>query len=137
MNLEKLTHKSQEAPQEAQSSALRRLHSEVSEGHLMLVLLDQDGGVLPRTLQRMTVNIPEIRADLEGTLSKLPRVSGSGSELRMTRSLLTVLRGRKQKLKASKMTTSASNISCWPQSTLKTRGRAACSFSMECREIAF
>jgi ATP-dependent Clp protease ATP-binding subunit ClpB len=57
----------------------------------MLVLLDQDGGVLPRTLQRMTVNIPEIRADLEGTLSKLPRVSGSGSELRMTRSLLTVL----------------------------------------------
>jgi ATP-dependent Clp protease ATP-binding subunit ClpB len=76
MNLEKLTHKSQEALQEAQSIALRHSHSEVSPERLMLVLLDQEGGVLPRTLQRMAVNIPEIRGDLEGALSKLPRVSG-------------------------------------------------------------
>tara|TARA_A100001037_G_scaffold132008_1_gene119809 strand:+ start:3059 stop:3220 length:162 start_codon:yes stop_codon:yes gene_type:complete len=44
MNTSKLTQKSQEALQEAQSQALRRQHGEVDGEHLLLALLEQPEG---------------------------------------------------------------------------------------------
>ena len=41
MNTSKLTQKSQEALQEAQSQALQRQHGEVDGEHLLLALLEQ------------------------------------------------------------------------------------------------
>ena len=53
MNTSKLTQKSQEALQEAQSQVLRGQHSEVDGEHLLLALLEQPEGVLPRILRRI------------------------------------------------------------------------------------
>ena len=91
MNPDKLTHKSQEALQESQSAALAQSHSEVTPEHLVVAMLDQENGVLPRTLKRMAVDVSGIRDDFERALARLPRVSGSGSKLRMAHSLHLLL----------------------------------------------
>ena len=91
MNSNKLTQKSQEALQEAQSVALRRGHQEVDVEHLMAFLLEQDGGVLPRILQRLEVPVADLRAAFDEALGKRARVSGPGADIRMGRRLHELL----------------------------------------------
>ena len=91
MNMNKLTNKSQEALQEAQSEALHRNHQEVDAEHLLLALLDQENGLVCRLLQRVGASPVEVRRKLEADLSRRPRLSGDVSEIRMTRSLHEVL----------------------------------------------
>ncbi len=87
MNMNKMTQKAQEALQEAQSLALRRNHAEVDGEHLLFVLLDQDGGILPSLLGRMQVSVESLRTGLDRELDKRPRVSGTGVETHITRRL--------------------------------------------------
>jgi ATP-dependent Clp protease ATP-binding subunit ClpB len=47
MDMSKLTQKSQEALQQAQSEAVRRHHTETDGEHLLLALLDQPEGIIP------------------------------------------------------------------------------------------
>ena len=91
MNMDKLTQKSQEALQEAHSAALRHGHSEADVEHLLLALLQQEQGILPRILGRMEVDARELKAGLETGLEKLPRVSGPGAEIHFSRRLQEVL----------------------------------------------
>lgn len=87
MNMNKMTQKAQEALQEAQSIALRRHHGEIDGEHLLIALIDQDGGILPSLLGRMQASAEALRAGLQRELDKRPRVSGSGVETRTTRRL--------------------------------------------------
>jgi ATP-dependent Clp protease ATP-binding subunit ClpB len=87
MNTNKMTQKAQEALQEAQNLALRRNHAEIDGEHLLFVLLEQDGGILPSILGRMQVSVDALQSDLERELDKRPRVSGAGAETRITRRL--------------------------------------------------
>ena len=48
MDPNKLTQKSQEALHDAQTKALRIGHTEVDADHLLLALLDQADGLVPR-----------------------------------------------------------------------------------------
>jgi len=91
MITDKLTQKSQEALQEAHSAALRQGHSEADVEHLLLALLQQEQGILPRILGRMEVDVRELKAGLETALEKLPRVSGPGAEIHFSRRLQEVL----------------------------------------------
>ena len=50
MDLNRLTQKSQEALHDAQTKALRFGHTEVDGEHLLLALLDQPDGLVPRLL---------------------------------------------------------------------------------------
>jgi len=85
MDMNKLTQKSQEALQNAQTQALRYSHGEVDGEHLLLVLLEQADGILPRILQRMEVAVESFRREIEKELGKRPKVSGSGAEIYVTR----------------------------------------------------
>ena len=85
--MNKMTQKAQEALQEAQSIALRRHHGEIDGEHLLIALIDQDGGILPSLLGRMQASAEALRAGLQRELDKRPRVSGSGVETRTTRRL--------------------------------------------------
>jgi ATP-dependent Clp protease ATP-binding subunit ClpB len=87
MDLNKLTRKSQEALQGAQSLALRHGHGEVDGEHLLLVLLEQEGGILPAVLKRMEVSTANLVEGMEQELARRPRVSGPGAETRMARRL--------------------------------------------------
>jgi ATP-dependent Clp protease ATP-binding subunit ClpB len=79
VDAEKLTQKSQEALHDAQTKALRFGHNEVDGEHLLLALLDQAEGLVPRLLEAAGVDPDALEADLEEDLAKRPRVSGPGA----------------------------------------------------------
>src|SRR3989475_3743573 len=80
MDLNRLTQKSQQAVQEAQSKALRYGHVEIDGENLLLALLEQQDGLLPRLLARMEVPVASLQGALEQSLERRPRVSGPGVE---------------------------------------------------------
>ena len=79
MDMNRLTQKSQEALHDAQTKALRFGHTEVDGEHLLLALLDQPDGLVPRLVTQAGADADRLRAELEGELSRRPRVSGPGS----------------------------------------------------------
>ena len=73
-----LTQKSQEALHDAQTKALRFGHTEVDGEHLLLALLDQPDGIVPRLLTQAGADPDRLRPALETELSRRPRVTGPG-----------------------------------------------------------
>ncbi|RLB04293.1 MAG: ATP-dependent chaperone ClpB [Deltaproteobacteria bacterium] len=80
MDINKFTLKSQEALQAAQTKAIRYGHLEIDGEHLMLALLEQPEGLIPRIFQKMDIPVDEIKNKLEEELSRRPKVSGPGAE---------------------------------------------------------
>ena len=80
MDINKLTVKSQEAIQAAQSKAVRLGHVEVDGEHLLAALLEQPEGLVPRVLQKMEVEPEAFSRALKKELEKRPSASGGGME---------------------------------------------------------
>ena len=80
MDINKLTQKSQEALQEAQTKALRYGHTEMDGEHLLLSLLEQHDGLIPRIFAKMDVPLNEFKMEIERDLERRPKVSGPGME---------------------------------------------------------
>ncbi|MDR3254517.1 MAG: ATP-dependent chaperone ClpB [Synergistaceae bacterium] len=78
MNLNKMTEKSQAALFDAQNAAVSRGHQEVDELHLLLALITQENGLIPRILENMGVSKEALIKSVEGELSAKPRISGAG-----------------------------------------------------------
>jgi ATP-dependent Clp protease ATP-binding subunit ClpB len=76
--IDKMTQKSQEAMQAAARLAEERHHSAVEPEHLVLEILRQDDGIVPRVLQRMNVKLGDLSGDVERRLNQLPTVTGGG-----------------------------------------------------------
>lgn len=79
MDTGSLTEKSREALQEAQNVATRMGHTEVDGEHLLLALVDQQDGLVPRLLEQAGANVDTLRSDLDRELSRRPKVSGPGA----------------------------------------------------------
>ena len=90
MRIDRFTLKAREALEEAQVAARERSHQQISETHLLAALLDQDGGTVPRVLERAGADVGRLRAELDGEIERLPRVEG-GAEVYLSRELETVL----------------------------------------------
>ncbi|NLM71905.1 MAG: ATP-dependent chaperone ClpB [Synergistaceae bacterium] len=80
MDFTKLTTKSREAFSEAQNRAVTYGHTEVDGEHLLLALVEQSDGLIPRLLVRMGVDTRSLVRRLEDELSKRVRVTGPGAE---------------------------------------------------------
>ena len=80
MDLNRLTQKSQEALQEAQSLGVTYGHQEIDVDHLALALVQQAEGLLPRLLARLEAPVEAIRAGLQREVERRPRVAGPGVE---------------------------------------------------------
>lgn len=80
MDLNKLTQKSQEALTQAQSLSIRYGHVECDFDHLLLALIDQVDGLIPRLFNKMQIPTVEFKNELERILEKKPRVNGNGVE---------------------------------------------------------
>jgi ATP-dependent Clp protease ATP-binding subunit ClpB len=78
MDPARLTVKSQEALHDAQTKALRLGHSEVDGEHLLLALLDQPEGLVPRLLSGTGADPDQLRTALAAELERRPRVTGPG-----------------------------------------------------------
>jgi ATP-dependent Clp protease ATP-binding subunit ClpB len=79
VDMSRLTHKSQEALQEAQSIAARMGQTEVDGEHLLLALIDQPEGLAPRLLAQAGAEVPRLRGDIEADLARRPKVTGPGA----------------------------------------------------------
>src|SRR5215467_3369660 len=77
MDINRFTEKLQEAIRAAQSKAGHYSHQQVDVEHLLLGLLEQDGGLAASILTRAGVEVNAIRTSLEQELERLPKVSGS------------------------------------------------------------
>jgi ATP-dependent Clp protease ATP-binding subunit ClpB len=79
MRFDKLTIKAQEAVQEAVHLAEQYRHPAVDSEHLMLALLQQEGGVVPAILQKLGVMPAVIRNGIEAELKRRPQASGASA----------------------------------------------------------
>src|SRR4051794_29087874 len=77
MNLQKYTEKAQEAVLAAQSLATNYNQTEIQPEHLLLALLEQEGGVVPQVFTKLNVSPTEAAARMRAAVERLPRVSGA------------------------------------------------------------
>ena len=76
MNVNRLTEKARDALVEAQSNAEQRGNSQIEPEHLLLALVQQEGGVVPQVLQKLGVQPRALAAELESALERLTKVQG-------------------------------------------------------------
>ncbi|MDR3230624.1 MAG: ATP-dependent chaperone ClpB [Synergistaceae bacterium] len=80
MDFNKLTRKSQEALAEGQSIAVSHKNQEVDVEHLLMALLQDGEGLIPRMLRRMDVDPHTLLQLVTGEVSKKPKITGGGVE---------------------------------------------------------
>src|SRR5438874_881070 len=84
MRFDKLTIKAQEAIQDAQNVATRFEHSTLDVEHLLLALLEQNGGTTNALLEKIGIDADRIRIELKARArqGKLDPVIGRDEEIR-------------------------------------------------------
>jgi len=87
MRMDKLTSKFQMALADAQSLAVGRDHPYIEPAHVMVALLDQQGGGLRHLLDKAGVNVNRLRSRLGDALDRLPTVQGTPGEVHISRDL--------------------------------------------------
>ncbi|MBV9265787.1 MAG: ATP-dependent chaperone ClpB, partial [Acidobacteriaceae bacterium] len=78
MDFNRLTEKSQEAIRQAQTKAIEYGNQQVDVEHLLVALLEQQGGLAPSILLRADVPLEILHSRLVQEIGKLPKVSGTG-----------------------------------------------------------
>ncbi|WP_374421195.1 Clp protease N-terminal domain-containing protein, partial [Chromobacterium sp.] len=91
MRFDKLTTKFQQALGDAQSLALSHDHGYIEPQHLLLAMLDDADSGIGGLLARAGVNVPALKAGLNQSLQRLPRVQGTGGEITVSRELANLL----------------------------------------------
>jgi ATP-dependent Clp protease ATP-binding subunit ClpB len=85
--MDKMTSKFQLALADAQSLAVGRDHQFIEPVHLLIALLDQEGGSVRHLLAQADVNVNLLRSQLGEMLDKLPQVHGSAGEVHVSNDL--------------------------------------------------
>ena len=80
MNVNKLTQKSIEAVQAAQSCAVEHNNPQLQQEHLLFGLLSQQDGLIGNLLKAMHVDTSALLDAVEQQISRLPGISGSSAE---------------------------------------------------------
>ena len=91
MRMDKLTSKFQLAIADAQSLAVGRDHQFIEPEHLMVAMLDQEGGTARHLLTAAGVNVNALRSHLGEALDKLPSVEGTAGEVHLSNELSRLL----------------------------------------------
>ena len=105
MDANRMTIKLQEALQSASAHAQRRSHQGIDVEHVLLALLDQEGGTTPALLEGAGLALPTVRQVVEQALAKLPQVQGSGAapgQMHITPRLTQVLNRAEDEQKSLK-----------------------------------
>jgi len=87
MRTDKLTIKTREALAQAGEIAAEKRHAEVIPGHVLVALLDQQDGLIPRLFDRIGADTPAIRESLQRGFNQLPSVQGSTLDINMSAQL--------------------------------------------------
>jgi ATP-dependent Clp protease ATP-binding subunit ClpB len=85
--MDKLTSKFQMALADAQSLAVGRDHQFIEPVHLMIALLDQEGGTVRHLMAQSGVNINQLRSSLGEALDRLSSVQGGSGDIHISNDL--------------------------------------------------
>src|SRR5579862_4427255 len=77
MDFNRFTEKLQEGVRTAQSLAASHGNQQVDTEHLILALLEQQGGLAPSILNKADVKVDTLRSRFQQEVDRLPKVSGS------------------------------------------------------------
>jgi ATP-dependent Clp protease ATP-binding subunit ClpB len=88
---DKFTSMFQSALAAAQSLALGRDHQFIEPAHLMLALLNHQGGSARPLLDKAGANVNVLRSQLGEALDRLPKVEGTGGEVHVSNDLSRLL----------------------------------------------
>jgi ATP-dependent Clp protease ATP-binding subunit ClpB len=91
MRMDKLTSRFQQALSDAQSLAVGRDHNMIEPAHLLVALIDQQGGSTRPLLTQAGINVPLLRERLGEQLEKLPKVRGQEGSLNVGNDLSRLL----------------------------------------------
>jgi ATP-dependent Clp protease ATP-binding subunit ClpB len=92
MQPDRFTIKTQEAIAAAGSLAERRRNPQVTPEHLLLVLLEQEGGVVAPVLQKLGADVARVRTEANAAVDALPTLSAGGEAAGPSSELVRVLR---------------------------------------------
>ena len=91
MRMDKLTSKFQLALADAQSLAVGLDHQLIEPDHVMVALLDQEGGSMRHLLTKAGLKVNALRSQLGERLDSLPRVSGAPGEVNLSNDTIKIL----------------------------------------------
>ncbi len=90
MNLQKFTEKAQQAILATPDLAREYGHAAVEPEHLLVTLLEQESGVVPSVLRKLSIDPDALAHEVRDRLEKLPKVSG-GAEPHLSPRLRVVV----------------------------------------------
>ena len=76
MDFSRFTEKLQDAVRDAQSLAVRNGNQQIDVEHLLLALLDQEGGLAPSILNKADIRVDAMRTRIQQEIDKFPKVTG-------------------------------------------------------------
>jgi ATP-dependent Clp protease ATP-binding subunit ClpB len=76
MNFEQMTLKMQDALQTASSLAQQRDHGEIGNEHILYAFLNQEDGIVVPLVERVGVQVPALKNEIEKSLNSYPVVKG-------------------------------------------------------------
>jgi ATP-dependent Clp protease ATP-binding subunit ClpB len=77
MDFNRFTEKMQEAVRAAQSIAIQHGNQQIDVEHLLLALMEQEGGLAPSILNKADIKVDSLRARVQQEVDRLPKVSGA------------------------------------------------------------
>ena len=91
MRQDKLTTKFQEALGEAQSLALAHDNQVIEPVHILATVLADGEGSSRSLLERAGVNVQSLTREVNAAVERLPKVSGTGGDVQISRDLMNLL----------------------------------------------
>jgi ATP-dependent Clp protease ATP-binding subunit ClpB len=91
MRMDKLTSQFQAALADAQSLAVGRDHAVIEPAHVLLAMLDQQGGGAMPILRQAGADLVRLRNDLETQTDSLPTVQGNAGQVSVSNDLARLL----------------------------------------------
>jgi ATP-dependent Clp protease ATP-binding subunit ClpB len=99
MQPDRFTIKTQEAIQAASQLAERHKNPQIGPEHLLLALIDQEGGLTGSVLKKLGVPVDQIRRPAEAAIEGLPTVTGGGQASGPSSELVAVLRAGEEQMR--------------------------------------
>ena len=91
MRMDKLTSKFQLALADAQSLAVGLDHQLIEPAHILVALLDQEGGSVRHLMAKSGVRVNSLRSQLGERIENLPRVTGADGEVNLSNETIRLL----------------------------------------------
>ncbi len=97
---ERLTVKAAEALQQAGALARARGNPVINDAHLFFALLAQEDGIVVPLLQKVGLNVTQLRTETERELERFPKQSGAAAEPTLSREISQALDRAEEEAKA-------------------------------------